>query len=298
MDESGNLLPFKIERTSKLPGFFQEGRAEVYTKSEKYGFIDLSGKLVVDTIYQAVSGFSNSLAFARRDGFNGYIDTIGKEALSMDGKYLLSPFTDGIAMITDLKKWGAIDKTGKIVIPLEFFEIEFFNEGYAVAKKDENGKFGLIDKTGKFVIEPKYEELDDVHEGLLCFFDDKLDKWGYLNTKGEIVIKPIYENAGDFKEGLADVQNDIFNGGFTDKTGKQIIGFNFAEVYGFSEGLSVAVVKVEINGYESKRYGYIDKLSNWVFKPVFLGAMNFSEGKGLVLIQSNNQPKWIYITKK
>lgn len=298
LDESGKLLPFKMERATELPGFFQEGRAEVYTKSKKYGFIDLSGKLMVDTIYQAVSGFSNSSAFARRNGFNGYIDTNGKEVLSMDGKYLLSPFTDGIAMVTDLKKWGAIDKTGKIVIPLEFAEIEFFKEGYAVAKKEKSGRFGLIDKNGKFVIEPKYEKLDDVHEGLLCFYDDKKDKWGYLNTKGEIVIKPIYEIAGDFKEGLADVQNEIFNEGFIDKTGKQIIGFNFDEVYGFSEGLSVAVVKIEIDGTETKRYGYIDKLGNWVFKPVFLGAMNFSEGKGLVLIQSGNQPEWRYITKK
>ncbi len=298
LDESGNLLPFKMERTSELPGFFQEGKAEVYTKSGKYGFIDLSGKLVVDTIYQAVSGFSDSLAFARRKGFNGYIDKNGKEVLAIDEKYLSSPFTDGIAMITDLEKWGAIDKTGKIVIPLEFSEIEFFKEGYAVAKKAKNGRFGLIDKNGKFVIEPKYETLGDICEGLLYYFDDKTEKWGYLNAKGEVVIKPIYENNGDFKEGLADVQNDIYNEGFIDKTGKQIIGFNFDEVYGFSEGLSVAVVMVEIGGVETKRYGYIDKLGNWVFRPVFHGAMNFSDGKGLVLINSGNQPKWRYITKK
>ncbi|MEO5911382.1 MAG: WG repeat-containing protein [Pelobium sp.] len=298
LDDNGTLLPFKMYRTSELPGFFQEDRAEVYTKSKKYGFIDLSGKLAVDTIYQAVSGFSNSLAPARRKGFNGYIDKNGKEVLPMDAKYLLSPFTDGIAMITDLKKWGAIDKTGKIVVPLEFSEIEFFNEGYAVAKKDDDAKFGLIDKTGKFVIEPKYEKLGDVHEGFLYFHDDKKDKWGYLNTKGEVVIKPIYQNAGDFQEGLANVQNENYNEGFIDKKGKQIIGFNFDEVSGFSEGLSVAVVKIDIDGTETKRYGYVDKLGNWVFKPVFLEAMNFSEGKGLVLIQSDDQPKWRYITKK
>lgn len=244
-----------MERTSELPGFFKEGRAEVYTKSKKYGFIDLSGKLVVDTIYQAVSGFSNSLATARRKGFNGYIDKNGKEVLPMDGKYLLSPFIDGIAIITDLKKWGAIDKTGKIVVPLEFSKIEFFSEGYAVAKKNKDEKFGLIDKTGKFIIEPKYEKLDDVHEGLLCFYDDNKDKWGYLNTKGEVVIKPTYIIAGDFQEGLANVQNDIYNEGFIDKARKQIIGFSFDEVYGFYEGLSVAVVKIDIDGTETKRYG-------------------------------------------
>ena len=49
------------------------------------------------------------------------------------------------------KKYGFIDKNGKVVIEPQFDGILDFSEGLAGAEKD--GKWGYIDKSDKLVIE-------------------------------------------------------------------------------------------------------------------------------------------------
>jgi len=51
-----------------------------------------------------------------------------------------------------MKKYGYIDKTGKIVIEPKFDNAWSFSEGLARVKIDD--KDGYIDKTGKYVWEP------------------------------------------------------------------------------------------------------------------------------------------------
>jgi hypothetical protein len=50
--------------------------------------------------------------------------------------------------------WGYIDKTGKVIVPLQFDWAEPFSEGLAAVSL--NKKFGYIDNTGRFVIAPQY----------------------------------------------------------------------------------------------------------------------------------------------
>ena len=50
------------------------------------------------------------------------------------------------------RKYGYIDKSGKVVIEPQFDYVRDFSEGLAVVEKD--GKWGVIDKNGKVVIEP------------------------------------------------------------------------------------------------------------------------------------------------
>lgn len=61
-------------------------------------------------------------------------------------------------------KMGFINKTGKLVIPLQFEGIaEPFCEGLAIAK--QNGKLGFIDKTGKWIIRPQFDDASPLCNG-------------------------------------------------------------------------------------------------------------------------------------
>ncbi len=64
-------------------------------------------------------------------------------------------FSEGLsAVMFDTKKWGYIDKTGKIVIQPQFSQAGTFSEGLATVAIENGTKknYVMIDKTGKIVI--------------------------------------------------------------------------------------------------------------------------------------------------
>lgn len=77
----------------------------------------------------------------------------------------------------------------------------FGETGLAMVENRE-GRFGAIDKTGKTVIPFQYEDLRLVSEGLIPFQEN--GKYGYLDASDlSVAIPAQYENATGFSDGLA-----------------------------------------------------------------------------------------------
>lgn len=100
-------------------------------------------------------------------------------------------FAEGLAPVAQLvdysERWGFIDATGKLVIPLKYENEYLFSEGLA-GVSDENGKWGFIDKTGKVIIPLTYDEVDVFDEGKAQV---KLgDKEFYINKSNKKVAAP------------------------------------------------------------------------------------------------------------
>ena len=167
-------------------------------------------------------------------------------ALAQDKEVYLFP-------VTQNKKCGYIDKTGKIIIPLQFEDTCYdFSEG--LASVGLNGKRGFIDETGRIVIEPQF------------------DLW----------------SAAGFSEGLAAISIDRKKG-YVDKSGKVTMltefSFDFFSVENFSEGL--AVVRHDSYGGPVKNIphdevGYINKEFELVIPMKFKYASPFSDGRAYV----------------
>lgn len=113
----------------------------------------------------------------------GYIDKSGKEVVELQYDYAWD-FSEGFAPvekkdISGNEKCGYIDKTGKEVVELKYDDAWDFSEGMArVMKKDISGnekwgyidksgneKWGYIDKNGEEVVELKYDDTDGFYEG-------------------------------------------------------------------------------------------------------------------------------------
>ncbi len=106
-------------------GFYKDGMFPVkkgrlnaydfsYTSWE--GYIDLSGKIVIEADWESIYGFTDGIAIVRStSGKYGYIDQNGKVIIS--AKYeAVTAFSDGVAVVWEKGVWYIIDTHGNIIV--------------------------------------------------------------------------------------------------------------------------------------------------------------------------------------
>jgi hypothetical protein len=251
----------------------------IFRTYDKSGYIDKTGKVIIEAKFDETQDFSEGLGAARVGSFNngkwGYIDETGK--LIIDTIYnFASQFSQGLAMVGKDGKFGFINKTGKIVIPVEYKLGSVGNNGFSEGRAFVgNGLWSYIciDRNGKQVGNRNYSDNGMFSEGLapVSIWDTTVHKtlYGYIDTTAAFVIRLQFNGAKDFSDGLAAVNfNDKW--GFIDQTGKIVIEPQYDAVSKFSEGIA----PVKING----KYGAIDKTGKLIIVPKFVYLSRFSEG--------------------
>ena len=151
-----------------------------------------------------------------KGGKYGYIDNTGKMVIEPQ-YYSGSRFTEDMAMVVMEKTKGRplvgyINKEGKVVIEPQFEGGAPFHEGLAMVKK--NKKAGVINTKGEMVVEPKFERIGSFHDGLAAAVINReartgqaISDGGYINSKGVFVIPPQFDpNLTAFSEVLTVVR--------------------------------------------------------------------------------------------
>ena len=136
---------------------FSNGLAAA-VKGSKVGFIDRTGKFVIEPQFDSVQDFSEGLASVMAAGKGGYIDRTGKYVIEPKFKGMTHSFSEGLAAVYgETEKFGFIDRTGEFVIEPKFSLVQGFRNGLArVSIMTRSGiKDGYINMTGKFVWGPK-----------------------------------------------------------------------------------------------------------------------------------------------
>ena len=179
--------------------------------------------------------------------------------------------------VTKDGKSGFIDDKGQIVIDLVFDGVSDFSEG--LARIFVRNKVGFIDIQGNVKIQPEFDTVSEFSEGMA--YAKIGDKYGYINKEGDFIIEPNFYRCWDFENGYALVMEEIISKGcFIDKFGAiKLNGRNFL-VSKYSEGL--------INCSDNGDWGYIDINGNFVIKPSYKYAREFSEGKAAVSLKKIN----------
>lgn len=171
----------------------------------------------------------------------GYIDKSGKWVIEPKYKEAY-PFSEGLAKVCSDGLYGFIDRSGAWVIKPKFKEVDSFSDGMAKVKVDD--KYGYIDKHGTMVIEPKYDKAESFSEGLALVMENDVH-WGFIDKTGEFVINPDLQGGYSFSDGLALVRKDHDEKteiGFIDHSGAWVIIFtpDIKFCISFSEGLALA----------------------------------------------------------
>lgn len=154
-------------------------------------------------------------------------------------------FRNGISVVKKGKKYGAVDKNGKTVIPFKYDEMlnnELYNDNqgkYIIACK--NDKYGLLDSKGKVVLPLKYNGIKNAGKdksGLAYYKVWKNNKVGFVNENLKEITKVKYDNAGNFYGNLAIVEKKEKLGAINN-LGKEVVPVKYQGEIESYYGLSV-----------------------------------------------------------
>ena len=127
--------------------------------------------------------------------FNDYKTTDGQPY------HFKACYQNGLAGIELNKKWGFVDKTNKMVIPLIYDNIEWIRKGNCNNSYVFNGlisvklndKWGCVDKNGKIIIPMIYDNVSESEVLGLVSVTNEFNKVGILDNKGKIILPVKYD---------------------------------------------------------------------------------------------------------
>jgi hypothetical protein len=182
----------------------------VSNESGSYGYIDHSGKLIIEFEYDFAHRFYNNRALVLKDGEAFYINKKGKILFKASIKPVYSRNVNDSNFVFE-------DVTYSKVNFKDISDIYFFRENLVAFFDTAHNAFGYIDTDGNMAIPPKFAVVNNFHEGLAYAklkdstshirlsdleFGNK-NKFGYINSTGSFVIEPIFYKASNFSQGKA-----------------------------------------------------------------------------------------------
>jgi hypothetical protein len=176
-------------------------------------YFDLDGQPKY-TQYDEVSlDVSEGFRAVRKGKFWGFIDVTGKEIVNT--KYLeVTCFYNGMAAVRTVNGWGLVDRNGKLILPdkytsiLHVAEYEVLQLEKAAIVVTEEGKSGVVDSTGKWIISPDYDEVQPagsywvavIRKGNklgLMLYDTTAKKWQVLPAQFQKLVLSVLPRGFD-----------------------------------------------------------------------------------------------------
>lgn len=279
-----------------------------------FGVVNERGDTIVPFLYNEITFLegSNESVFlvTKTNPKYGVVSSKGNELTNVVFKEI-RPYSENFAAVRhpDFEGWNLINRKGEMVLATYYQRMNEFSEGLLAVR--QKNKWGFIDSLGNVIIDFQYEQAGNFKNGL-CYVK-KFKEPGYVYIdKNQAVVLERFDRTYDFDRGLACVSK---NGKLRliDKTGKILFTFQSTKVYNyvydweayqvlidgnkitFFDSLGTVVLPNEkeapiVSGFKSIRvgnkYGYINGYGNWLVKPKFVAAMDFSEDKAAVKVGS------------
>lgn len=157
----------------------------------KWGYMDESGKLVIDTVYNHVRVFSeDGLARVVKNGNHYYINKQGECVIKVDKAVSGFHCNRAAAVIGD--NLCLIDKTGKTICNINADYLDSFGQEDHLATIIKDGKASKIDTMGNIVLSTQFENIGHFIGGVAQVTKD--NKKGYIDIDGNVIISVSYSN--------------------------------------------------------------------------------------------------------
>ena len=264
-------------------GWILQGKKSELNLVEKdslYGYIDKKGKIIISPQYTDADLFSEGLAAVSNGKKYGFINSRGDTIIPFIYDETFLGFNNGLSDVTLCDSCGFIDKKGRIVIPLIYETCYPFMSKYAEVGiyDDEDWEFFLIDKKGK---KYGYDEVSEKHrlwvprEIYPGSFTTSSGQ-GRINKKGDTIVPPLYLVTGNLSDRMYIVQDKNKKWGAYNDKGQLAVTPQFDNIWHFSEGLANFTI--------NEKWGYVNKVGKIVIEPIFEYAGKFRNGTAYVEI--------------
>ena len=259
------------------------------------GFLGLNGKPFVPAgkygrLHDPSEGLiAASKQAARSQGTNMsdprgvFLDLKGQDVLLTDDNfYAVDSFSDGVAAVCEVKetgkgttpeggKWGYIDRTGAVKIPLQFGWATRFCRGRAwIAQQSdysESGdKYALIDESGKVLTDYRFYPPERSHSAGEYLSTAKLPD---VRWRGSLVVLD-----SGWRIGL----------GLASADGRILIAPKFNALNPLSDGM---IGTITLKG-EDRWTGYVNDKGEEVIAAIYTGGTDFEKGSAWVTKQPND----------
>jgi tetratricopeptide (TPR) repeat protein len=199
-DADGHLV-IPCEYAEAQP--FREGLAWVRRpEASRWALIDTSGgtRIAANNGYRAVGSFADGLAWVSMDGKGNWMAVDPTNIVKIPpGFEDVRPFRGGVAVVRKDGGWGAVDRTGQLVVPARYqgfstplpdgrYVDGFTAEGLAVVELA--GRRGVVDRTGRVLVEPAHHSL--VIHPVAFLIGTAAGRWGALDRRGEPLLDPVH----------------------------------------------------------------------------------------------------------
>ncbi|MFT7606549.1 MAG: hypothetical protein ACI8VT_004152, partial [Saprospiraceae bacterium] len=308
---SGETVGLMIKRDYAYIGDFQEGVARISIKGTLSGSLNsgqyglglltpylnrlMAPKVMMDyTLYD--EKFQNEAYLTCEQCIWGYLDTVGNVVVQPQFSFARN-FINDVGIVENERKWGAVDKTDKIVLPTIYDGVHFLEKTNNKILRVYNNqqKYGLIDTLGQVTVNLKYDKIGAFNERRLAVKRNGL--WGFVDQNGIEVIPCRFQSVKNFNNSLTVVKLSN-KWGVIDKLGEIVIDFQYTRLGNFKDGLAWA--------YTSKGACYINAENEEIIPPRFTKAFDFQQGLarivekgkyGLIDLSGNYavKPKYDYI---
>ncbi len=193
-------------------------------------------------------------------------------------------FTDGMLPIwnSDLNAWGFVDESGRLAVPFEWqfesFDTPHFDSGHCLVAKYEQSPAGI-----------------------------RYKRWYIIDKQGRSVKLPAnIEKVSNFQNGIASVvskKGNVATQFFINTKGVRVfpnLSRTIMWAYITPDPIAARAFKNGLAAYydrDTERYGFINTKGQFVVKPVFLDAHDFSDGLAAVKLPAtqSNPAAWGFI---
>lgn len=232
--ENGNGVE-RIPQRFEVANPFSEGLAAVRIEG-LYGFIDTTGKVVIEPRFQSAGFFSGEYAEIRLDNASGVINRSGKLVVSPQFKRII-PFTGGIFIAEPLRDKPRQSSSGDE-------RLETYSDAFAFVLLNGAGLYH-VSKGWLSDQELKFHRFDKPERGLIWAGskdDHNEDIWGLMRSDGTWQVTPRYHHVQWLSETHAIVESmpdyslppqlrrEALRCGAVDGDGELVVPLKFAQL--------------------------------------------------------------------